>query len=51
MNIVVDFISPENAAECIRLTDEIRLLPLNHKAREKALEVDMHETYPNQIFS
>lgn len=45
VNVVVDFISPENAAECIRLTDEIRLLPMNHKAREKALEVRKMTVY------
>lgn len=39
VNVVVGFISPENAAESIRLTDEICLLPLHHKAREKVLEV------------
>ncbi|CAI9087646.1 OLC1v1021776C7 [Oldenlandia corymbosa var. corymbosa] len=39
VNIVVDFISPESAAECVRLSDEIRCLPLSHKAREKVLEV------------
>lgn len=39
INIVLDFISPENVAECINITDEIRLLPEHHKARGKMLEV------------
>ncbi|KAL8119573.1 lysine-specific demethylase JMJ28-like isoform X1 [Apium graveolens] len=39
VNIVLEFISPENAPECIRLVDEIRLLPQNHKAKGKYREV------------
>ncbi|KAM3285253.1 lysine-specific demethylase JMJ25 [Capsicum chacoense] len=39
INIVLDFISPENVAECVQITDEIRLLPEHHKARGKVLEV------------
>ncbi|CAH9141736.1 unnamed protein product [Cuscuta epithymum] len=39
VNIVLNFLSPESAAECIRLTDEIRLLPGHHKAKKKLMEV------------
>lgn len=37
--VAVDFVSPENVGECLRLTEEFRLLPINHKAREDKLEV------------
>lgn len=37
--VAVDFVSPENLHECIRLTEEFRRLPKNHKAREDKLEV------------
>ncbi|CAA2982558.1 lysine-specific demethylase JMJ25 [Olea europaea subsp. europaea] len=39
VGVVLDFISPENATQCVKLTDEIRLLPIRHKARERLLEV------------
>ncbi|XAR65684.1 hypothetical protein NMG60_11009872 [Bertholletia excelsa] len=38
--VAVDFVSPENLHECIRLTKEFRLLPKDHKAREDKLEVN-----------
>lgn len=38
----MDFVSPENLHECIRLTEEFRRLPKNHKAREDKLEVLPH---------
>lgn len=38
VNIVLNFLSPENTAECIHLSDEIRLLPVHHKARRKLME-------------
>ncbi|XP_058068617.1 lysine-specific demethylase JMJ29-like [Magnolia sinica] len=37
--VALDFVSPENLHECIRLTEELRLLPRNHKANEDKLEV------------
>ncbi|KAL8103889.1 lysine-specific demethylase JMJ28-like isoform X3 [Apium graveolens] len=40
VNVILEFISPENALECTRLADEIRLLPLKHKAKEKFREVE-----------
>ncbi|KAK4732734.1 hypothetical protein R3W88_025722 [Solanum pinnatisectum] len=39
INIAVDFISPENVNESIRLTEELRKLPRNHEAREDKLGV------------
>lgn len=37
--VAADFVSPENLHECLRLTEEFRRLPKNHKAREDKLEV------------
>ncbi|CAH9105724.1 unnamed protein product, partial [Cuscuta epithymum] len=37
--VAADFISPENIEECIRLTEEFRKLPNNHKSREDKLEI------------
>lgn len=40
MNVVLDFISPENVSESIRMIDELRLLPKDHKARIESPEVN-----------
>ncbi|MED6107952.1 hypothetical protein PIB30_018980 [Stylosanthes scabra] len=37
--VAADFVSPENISECLRLTNEFRKLPKNHKAREDKLEI------------
>ncbi|KAF1882305.1 hypothetical protein Lal_00038951 [Lupinus albus] len=39
VNVVMEFVSPENVAECIKLVDEVRLLPKDHKAKVDKLEV------------
>ncbi|KAI3980328.1 hypothetical protein MKX01_001399 [Papaver californicum] len=39
LKVAVDFVSPENVLECVRLTEEFRLLPKGHKANEDKLEV------------
>ncbi|XVF73016.1 hypothetical protein PTKIN_Ptkin12aG0167800 [Pterospermum kingtungense] len=39
IKVALDFVSPENIEECIRLTSEFRLLPKNHRAKEDKLEV------------
>lgn len=39
IKVALDFVSPDNVEECIRLTDEFRLLPKNHRAKEDKLEV------------
>ncbi|KAG6471267.1 hypothetical protein ZIOFF_072377 [Zingiber officinale] len=37
--IAIDFVSPENIDQCIHLTEDFRLLPKNHRAKEDKLEV------------
>ncbi|KAG9139143.1 hypothetical protein Leryth_019112 [Lithospermum erythrorhizon] len=39
INVALDFVSPENVNECIRLTEEFRKLPRNHIGKEDKLEV------------
>ncbi|XP_065618706.1 lysine-specific demethylase JMJ25 [Quercus suber] len=39
IKVGLNFVSPENVGECIRLTEEIRTLPQNHRAKEDKLEV------------
>ncbi|XP_055961698.1 lysine-specific demethylase JMJ25-like isoform X10 [Mercurialis annua] len=39
MKVALNFVSPENVGECIRLTEEFRLLPQNHPAKEDKLKV------------
>ncbi|KAL7231079.1 hypothetical protein ACSBR2_009366 [Camellia fascicularis] len=39
IKVALDFVSPENVHECVRLTEEFRLLPNNHRAKEDKLEV------------
>lgn len=39
IKVALDFVSPENIPECIRLTEEFRHLPPNHRAKEDKLEV------------
>ncbi|KAJ0965468.1 hypothetical protein J5N97_026606 [Dioscorea zingiberensis] len=37
--VALDFVSPENVGECLRLTEDFRVLPVNHRAKEDKLEV------------
>ncbi|KZV20720.1 hypothetical protein F511_30481 [Dorcoceras hygrometricum] len=37
--VAVDFVSPENVHECLKLTEEFRELPKGHRAKEDKLEV------------
>ena len=39
IKVALDFVSPENVGECIRLSEEFRTLPPNHRANEDKLEV------------
>ncbi|XVF22365.1 hypothetical protein REPUB_Repub12eG0166500 [Reevesia pubescens] len=39
IKVALDFVSPDNIEECIRLTKEFRILPKNHRAKEDKLEV------------
>ncbi|XP_020675435.2 lysine-specific demethylase JMJ25 isoform X1 [Dendrobium catenatum] len=39
IKVALDFVSPENVRECVRLTEEFRMLPRDHRAKEDKLEV------------
>ncbi|XP_021314768.1 lysine-specific demethylase JMJ25 isoform X4 [Sorghum bicolor] len=39
IKVALDFVSPENVRECIRLTEQFRLLPKWHRVNEDKLEV------------
>ncbi|KAL9177973.1 hypothetical protein ABFS82_01G095300 [Erythranthe guttata] len=39
IKVAVDFVSPENVDSCFKLTEEFRMLPHNHRAKEDKLEV------------
>ncbi|XP_073155083.1 lysine-specific demethylase JMJ27-like [Henckelia pumila] len=39
INVSLGFVSPENIQECVRLTEELRILPQKHSAKEDNLEV------------
>lgn len=45
IKVAMDFVSPENVPECMRLTEEFRVLPPNHKAKEDKLEVKKMTIY------
>ncbi|OIT37870.1 lysine-specific demethylase jmj25 [Nicotiana attenuata] len=45
IKVALDFVSPENLHECIRLTEEFRTLPQNHRAKEDKLEVKKMSIY------
>ncbi|KAH7669234.1 lysine-specific demethylase 3 protein [Dioscorea alata] len=48
LKVALDFVSPENVNECIKLTDEFRLLPHDHRAKEDKLEVKKITLYALQ---
>nr|XP_017246916.1 PREDICTED: lysine-specific demethylase JMJ25-like [Daucus carota subsp. sativus]XP_017246917.1 PREDICTED: lysine-specific demethylase JMJ25-like [Daucus carota subsp. sativus]XP_017246918.1 PREDICTED: lysine-specific demethylase JMJ25-like [Daucus carota subsp. sativus]XP_017246919.1 PREDICTED: lysine-specific demethylase JMJ25-like [Daucus carota subsp. sativus]XP_017246920.1 PREDICTED: lysine-specific demethylase JMJ25-like [Daucus carota subsp. sativus] len=48
IKVALDFVSPENVHECIRLAEEIRTLPPNHRAKEDKLEVKKISFYAMQ---
>ncbi|KAK8521148.1 hypothetical protein V6N13_077265 [Hibiscus sabdariffa] len=39
IKVALDFVSPENVGECVRLTEEFRMLPHEHRSQEDKLEV------------
>ena len=39
IKVALDFVTLENVQECVRLTEEYRLLPKGHRAKEDKLEV------------
>ncbi|KAI3951850.1 hypothetical protein MKX01_021588 [Papaver californicum] len=43
--VAVNFVSPENVPECMRLSEEFHLLPQNHRAKEDKLEVKKMTLY------
>ncbi|CBI23011.3 unnamed protein product, partial [Vitis vinifera] len=45
IKVALDFVSPDNVQECIRLTEEFRLLPKDHRAKEDKLEVKKMALY------
>ncbi|PON68253.1 Zinc finger, RING-type domain containing protein [Parasponia andersonii] len=45
IKVALDFVSPENVGECIRLAEEFRVLPPNHRANEDKLEVKKMTLY------
>ncbi|XP_056167765.1 lysine-specific demethylase JMJ25-like [Syzygium oleosum] len=45
IKVALDFVSPENVKECLRLTEEFRVLPANHRAKEDKLEVKKMAVY------
>lgn len=48
--VAADFVSPENLDECLRLTNQFRQLPKNHRAREDKLEVMCASNFLNYPF-
>ncbi|XP_073272579.1 uncharacterized protein [Primulina huaijiensis] len=45
MKVALDFVSPENIQECMRLTQEFRLLPKSHRSKQDILEVKKLAVY------
>ncbi|KAL5726918.1 hypothetical protein ACHQM5_000161 [Ranunculus cassubicifolius] len=45
VKVALDFVSPENVQECVRLTEEFRSLPKNHRSKEDKLEVKKMALY------
>ncbi|KAM5555661.1 lysine-specific demethylase JMJ27-like [Rosa sericea] len=45
IKVALDFVSPENLEVCLRLTEEFRLLPKTHRAKEDKLEVKKMTLY------
>ncbi|XP_028806707.1 uncharacterized protein LOC114761497 isoform X3 [Neltuma alba] len=45
IKVALDFVSPENVQECVRLTEEFRLLPKKHRSKEDILEIKKMALY------
>ncbi|KAM7268200.1 hypothetical protein ACFE04_010366 [Oxalis oulophora] len=45
IKVALDFVSPDNIEECVRLTEEFRKLPKNHQAKEDKLEIKKMALY------
>ncbi|XP_024989571.1 lysine-specific demethylase JMJ25-like isoform X2 [Cynara cardunculus var. scolymus] len=49
IKVALDFVSPDNVEECIRLTEEFRLLPKTHRSKEDKLEVKKMGLYAASV--
>ncbi|MCH96372.1 lysine-specific demethylase 3B, partial [Trifolium medium] len=49
IKVAMDFVSPENVQECVRLTEEFRLLPKNHRSKEDKLEIKKMALYAADV--
>ncbi|XP_031116089.1 lysine-specific demethylase JMJ25 isoform X2 [Ipomoea triloba] len=49
IKVAVDFVSPENVQECIRLTEEFRVLPKSHRSKQDILEVKKLALYAARV--
>ncbi|RDX97710.1 Lysine-specific demethylase JMJ25, partial [Mucuna pruriens] len=49
IKVALDFVSPENVQECIRLTEEFRLLPKGHRSKEDKLEIKKMALYAADV--
>lgn len=47
IKVALDFVSPENVGQCVELTEEFRLLPTDHRAKEDKLEVLASSLFPD----
>ncbi|KAL6635414.1 hypothetical protein ACP70R_028085 [Stipagrostis hirtigluma subsp. patula] len=45
IKVALDFVSPENVGECVKLTEEFRRLPSSHRANEDKLEIKKMALY------
>ncbi|KAJ4775170.1 Transcription factor jumonji (jmjC) domain-containing protein [Rhynchospora pubera] len=45
IKVALDFVSPENFSQCVELSNEFRLLPEGHRAKEDKLEVKRMAIY------
>ncbi|MFS8015300.1 putative transcription factor & chromatin remodeling &Metalloenzymes JmjC family [Helianthus anomalus] len=45
IKVALDFVSPENVGDCIQLTEDFRVLPKDHRAKEDKLEVKKMALY------
>ncbi|XP_076959053.1 lysine-specific demethylase JMJ26-like [Bidens hawaiensis] len=45
IKVALNFVSPENVGGCIRLTEDFRVLPKSHRAKEDKLEVKKMALY------
>lgn len=49
IKVAMDFVSPENVNECVRLTEEFRLLPKYHRSKEDKLEIKKMALYAADV--